>query len=290
MAAIRTTKEVADKVVQDRQQLEADKKKFGEEKKLEEEKVKINSILHARKVVLDVGGTYYSTSLSTLTKYPESMLGVMFSGRHDLDTMKSRDGSFFIDRDGARFKYILDYLRDGKEVVRSFPKSCEELLGLLREAKYYQLEGLVSALGLQLREADVITQNEISAHFKPKAYNVLCAYLSEIVYCTHRSTHAISYKHKNMRGLSFDAIKFEYPVTFIDSDLSLASFTSCSFESDVIFQNCILDDATFLRVNGLVAVAGRKITHDVSFASSKTNMTNFDDKLRKALIFDGKIK
>ena len=54
-----------------------------------------------------VGGTRYSTSRSTLTKYPESMLGVMFSGRHDLETMKCSDGSFFSDRDGTHFIYVL---------------------------------------------------------------------------------------------------------------------------------------------------------------------------------------
>jgi len=284
---------MADEVVQDRQHLEAHKKKFGEEKKWEEKKVKIDSTLHSQKVVLDIGGTHYSTSCSTLTKYPDSLLGVMFSGNHDLDSMKSSDGSFFIDRDGARFKYILDYLRDGKEVVESFPKSHEELLGLLREAKYYQLEGLVSALGPQLREVDVITQKQILVHFitfTTGCHSAPCAYSHEMVYCTHYSIRAVSYKHKNMRGLFFDGIKFECPVTFIGCDLSLASFTRCIFSSHVIFQNCILDDTTFFRVNGLVTVAGKKITHNVSFAGSKTNMTNFEDKLRKALVSDGKIK
>ena len=59
------------------------------------------------RIILDVGGVRHSTSHSTLTKYPESMLGIMFSGRHDLETMQCKDGSLFIDRDGTHFRHIL---------------------------------------------------------------------------------------------------------------------------------------------------------------------------------------
>ena len=57
------------------QQVEKDKQKW------EEENIKINSTstFHGQVIDLNVGGTRYSTSRSTLTKYPESMLGVMFS-------------------------------------------------------------------------------------------------------------------------------------------------------------------------------------------------------------------
>ena len=39
------------------------------------------------------------------------MLAVMFSGRHSL--VREADGSFFLDRDGTHFRYILNFLRDG---------------------------------------------------------------------------------------------------------------------------------------------------------------------------------
>ena len=51
------------------------------------------------------------TSLLTLTKDPDSMLAAMFSGRHAL--RQDDDGSFFIDRDGTHFRYVLNFLRDG---------------------------------------------------------------------------------------------------------------------------------------------------------------------------------
>lgn len=51
---------------------------------------------------LNVGGCVYSTSLSTLQRYPDSMLGAMFSG--DFPTFKDAQGNYFIDRDGPLFR------------------------------------------------------------------------------------------------------------------------------------------------------------------------------------------
>ena len=49
-------------------------------------------------ITLDVGGVRYKTSLMTLTRYPDSMLGRMFGG--DIPSTTDQDGAFFIDRDG----------------------------------------------------------------------------------------------------------------------------------------------------------------------------------------------
>jgi hypothetical protein len=40
------------------------------------------------KVTLNVGGKFFDTSVSTLTKFPESMFSAMFSGRY---TLKAED-------------------------------------------------------------------------------------------------------------------------------------------------------------------------------------------------------
>ena len=67
-----------------------------------------------RVIPLNVGGHSFVTTLSTLTKDKDSMLAAMFSGRHELDT--DSEGRYFIDRDGTYFKYILNYLRDRKQL------------------------------------------------------------------------------------------------------------------------------------------------------------------------------
>jgi len=63
------------------------------------------------------------------------MLTAMFSGNFPL--IPEEDGSYFIDRDGEVFKYVLSYLRDG--TVDSSAMRYRE--ALLREANYFQLQG-----------------------------------------------------------------------------------------------------------------------------------------------------
>ena len=86
-------------------------------------------------IKLDVGGTHYTTSISTLTRIPNSMLEAMFSGRHSIH--KNDEGRVFIDRNGKLFEYILDYLRNGEW---DFPKDDSLLAKLNREINYFGLE------------------------------------------------------------------------------------------------------------------------------------------------------
>ena len=73
--------------------------------------------------------------------HPGSMLHAMFSGR--FDTKPDEDGTYFIDRDGTHFRYILNYLRTGELVVPDDKTIRHELL---IEAKFYQVEGIIKAL------------------------------------------------------------------------------------------------------------------------------------------------
>jgi len=92
-----------------------------------------------RVIPLNVGGYSFVTTLSTLTKDKDSMLAAMFSGRHELDT--DSEGRYFIDRDGTYFKYILNYLRDRKQLP-----SADIALEVYKEAQFYQIEGLIGTL------------------------------------------------------------------------------------------------------------------------------------------------
>ena len=274
-------KEVFEKVAKDRQELDEEKKKWEEEKKVVDKKF----VFKGPKIVLDVGGMHFSTSRSTLTKYPESMLGIMFSGRHDLETMQCKDGSFFIDRDGTYFRHILNYLRDGEEVIESFPKSPDVLSELLREAKFYQLDGLVPMLGPLLRDIDVINQNKITPLFFSSSGTYYTDYGGHSINISLQTRDKVIFKHKNMRSLSFNYIRFDHAVSFIDCDLTSACFQYCCFESDAIFEDCILDSTTFTYVKGLVTNSCK-----VSFTGSKTDKTSFDSSLRNSLQSSGKIQ
>ncbi|XP_016402873.1 BTB/POZ domain-containing protein kctd15-like [Sinocyclocheilus rhinocerous] len=64
-------------------------------------------------VHIDVGGHMYTSSLATLTKYPDSRISRLFNGTEPivLDSLKQH---YFIDRDGEIFRYILSFLRTCK--------------------------------------------------------------------------------------------------------------------------------------------------------------------------------
>ncbi|KAF5270298.1 hypothetical protein FQA39_LY08409 [Lamprigera yunnana] len=76
-------------------------------------------------VDLNVGGVYYTTSLETLTKEPESQLGAIFTSRE------------------SATKDTKDYLRDGGLVL---PECFRERERLRKEAEKYNLPGLVEAI------------------------------------------------------------------------------------------------------------------------------------------------
>ena len=96
-----------------------------------------------RRVKLNVGGSKFETTLSTLTRHPDSMLAVMFSGRHEVP--QDDDGYVFIDRDGTHFRIILNFLRTGALDVPTSQKAASEFT---RELQYYQLDTCVEAAAL----------------------------------------------------------------------------------------------------------------------------------------------
>eukprot|EP01124_Arcella_intermedia_P020854 TRINITY_DN2840_c0_g1_i3.p1 TRINITY_DN2840_c0_g1~~TRINITY_DN2840_c0_g1_i3.p1 ORF type:complete len:278 (-),score=62.68 TRINITY_DN2840_c0_g1_i3:246-1079(-) len=83
-------------------------------------------------IELNVGGQYYCTSIETLRRFPQSMLGLMFSGRYP--TAKDMDGKYFIDRDGPAFGVILNFLRTDRVFLGTVEPSL-----VYAEAEYYRL-------------------------------------------------------------------------------------------------------------------------------------------------------
>ncbi|CAK9024831.1 BTB/POZ domain-containing protein KCTD7 [Durusdinium trenchii] len=91
-------------------------------------------------VQLNVGGTPFTTSLGTLWRAgEESRLAEMFASGGDMP--KDDDGRFFIDRDGAQFGLILNFLRDGDAAFPA-PDSAD-WVSLRREVDYYGLEEMM---------------------------------------------------------------------------------------------------------------------------------------------------
>jgi hypothetical protein len=97
-------------------------------------------------ITLNIGGTKFTTTISTLTSQPDTFFTAMFSGNFPIIT--ESDGSIFIDRSPKYFEYILDYLRSNKYVTEELTK--KELQKILVEAEYYQLSDLVKIVTSKL--------------------------------------------------------------------------------------------------------------------------------------------
>ncbi len=92
-------------------------------------------------VSLNVGGEFYTTTLDTLTRCRDSMLGAMFTGQ--MPVLRDSRGNVFIDRDGKVFRYILNYLRSSS---LDLPDGFSELALLQREADFFQIRPLLEEI------------------------------------------------------------------------------------------------------------------------------------------------
>ncbi|XP_069891717.1 BTB/POZ domain-containing protein KCTD7 isoform X2 [Dipodomys merriami] len=89
-------------------------------------------------VPLNIGGAHFTTRLSTLRRYEDTMLAAMFSGRHYIPT--DSEGRYFIDRDGTHFGDVLNFLRSGDLPPR------ERVRAVHKEAQFYAIGPLLEQL------------------------------------------------------------------------------------------------------------------------------------------------
>lgn len=94
-------------------------------------------------VKLNVGGTYFTLSLGTLTKEPDSFFSAMFSGRWDVKT-NPEDDAVFVDRDPVLFGMIANYMRTGE--IDLDDMSIERRRALHKEADFYLITSLTNLI------------------------------------------------------------------------------------------------------------------------------------------------
>jgi hypothetical protein len=101
-----------------------------------------NSNSNAATVRFDVGGTIYKVSQSLLEQHPNTMLARMVSETWLTEEDNERkDEPLFIDRDGERFRYVLDFMRDGPKVSLPVTVSKE---GFIKDLDYFGFDNVNS--------------------------------------------------------------------------------------------------------------------------------------------------
>ena len=93
-------------------------------------------------VELNVGGVKFSTSADTLGRDVDSMLAAMLRNSDRLDSKQIKKGRIFIDRDGERFRAVLNYLRNPAAFVKTQLETLSAARELLEEAEFFCLADL----------------------------------------------------------------------------------------------------------------------------------------------------
>ncbi|CAJ0959825.1 unnamed protein product, partial [Mesorhabditis belari] len=97
---------------------------------------------------LNVGGTSFCTTRSTLLRDPACLFAKILETEDDVASIVHLDdGSIFIDRDGAMFVHILQYMRSGKLIL---PENFKDLSRLMDEAHFFNMKILQEEIGATL--------------------------------------------------------------------------------------------------------------------------------------------
>jgi WD40 repeat protein len=94
-------------------------------------------------IELNVGGTLLTTSRKTLCSVPGSRLEALFSGNYVVE--KDKDGRIFLDREPNYFKYVLNWLREPRQL--RLPNDVDELHNVLVEFDYWGIPLQVTGHG-----------------------------------------------------------------------------------------------------------------------------------------------
>ena len=99
---------------------------------------------YGNRVKLNVGGTIFETSFTTLLKEKSTIFNAIFQGKFGVGV--DDENGYFFDRDPRLFRHILNFLRDGRVYLNNTHIPDEDIEELLLEAHYYQVAPLIRYL------------------------------------------------------------------------------------------------------------------------------------------------
>ena len=210
------------------------------------------------KIILDIGGQIYSTSKSTLCAKKDSLLGIMFSGRHEL--VKSENGAYFIDADGTYFGIILNYLRGRIQYISDLPDNRNLLLQLRKEADFYNLVELKDLINTCLNKYNSEIENWKKDCIKPtfpdnyettKVMHFGRCDFSNCSFMNITFAHEAYFEHASFREATFSNCTFYKNVSFKNSELVKTQFSNCKIQKGVLiyFDEANLDQCSFGEIN-----------------------------------------
>ena len=221
---------------------------------------------HQEPVTVEVGGEKFRTELSTLTKckdslFPDLVRALERRQETERDGRLKRDAHIFIDRDSRYFRFILNYLRQGEQVMRggALKKADrEDLQDVLFEVQYYRLtdlERLVRRKMVSLKRPVNFNQLMDEVHCFAKLSRASqpqspqeAQDAANYSYVTVKDIH---FKGENLKGIVFDKVIFQHSVVFQNCILMEAKFIECSFRGAMNLSDADLYRAKFDHCDGI---------------------------------------
>jgi len=196
---------------------------------------------------LNVGGTIFTTTRSTLTKEGDSMLCAMFaeSGSERPVAWHSKhdaSGAVLIDRSAQHFEPVLNYLRHGQLVLSGGASAA----GVLEEARFFGVTSLITTL-----EERVCLEKPPDDH-TPITRRELALRLLNTPTNRELRCQGLNFECADLSRLDLRYVNFKYAV-LRQANLSGANLSYCNFEradlSDACLDNACLLGAKLLCVN-----------------------------------------
>ena len=241
----------------------------------------------------------------------------MFSD--DFTVSRDNDGAVFIDRSGEHFNFILEYLRGN--IVGLDDISLDENIRkmLIREADYYQLEGMRNILAFKSNSVNkendckaeiigivenVIQNKEAIRNFLDESKSNQGNVPSEANLASFKdfkrlslatgyfkTAEPIAFENKRWDDEDFSSTLFEHSVTFKQCSFVNANFNQCQFKLNAIvsFYRCDLINTSF---TGAWFSGHGKVQFDESdIRSAKfNNIHDLTDKIQNGVITFNKVK
>ncbi|XP_052236670.1 BTB/POZ domain-containing protein KCTD18-like isoform X2 [Dreissena polymorpha] len=201
-------------------------------------------------VDLNVGGAHFTTTLSTLTKYPDRMLAAMFSVRHVIN--KDKDGRYVIHCDGTIFKHILEFPRFG-----TLP-SGEVAVAVHRYSEYFGLHELSKILCDNQQVKLVLHVRDMQQHLSEYVKLVRSVVDNLNTKALHKDTTAfIVIKQHRPKMYHYDCFTYSRDVLpkFTFRKRTFEVYISNTFLDFEYFENIQLDAIFFLTANHLQSLS-----------------------------------
>lgn len=202
-------------------------------------------------VTVEVGGEKFRTELRTLAKCTGSVFPMLVQGvmqKRQENGRNQRDPYIFIDRDGRHFRFILNYLRQGKQVMQGSAMRNQDkytLNEILAEVQYYKISELWRLV--KFKQVSLNGKQNFEALMRENRFKPIQIQGRNVKFTT---TAEITFKGCNFTDIVFDKVHFCHPVKFENCVLTNARFIRCIFQAVLTFTTVDFDKATFDHCEG----------------------------------------